>query len=227
MLRIIARSKQRKQDRADNIQKDAGGEKRFVRPLKTVERDMLHTLEQFPPAAYKHGILLGTISLGYLLYLYFEQLVIVPWYLYGILPLMVTLLYLCMLFLAHRKNYLYYYDLRTNAVMQVTGDLVKECTYSGRNRICSFVVRGRKVNASTLPVINYLFDRFTEDEVVRLEFLPYSGLVMAIASVAQPEHTYAYPWEQFQEPVPVLTTRTIHTKQNTSSEISRLLKGKK
>ncbi len=194
IARILIREQQRREDRTINRTFDAAGEKRFTRSLTGRERKYLRRnlkkSKNLVKNKFWNGIFIG-ICIGIFTWFPIRDFIPIP------IPLLLIIEVLVVVSIstistraALRKSYLYYLDLRTDAVMQVEGDLIREIeAVETKHRPltrAAFVVRGLTFTSKEIPSIVHLYGTFSEDQNVRIEFSPHSFLVYRITSLGDP-----------------------------------------
>ncbi|HNT29494.1 MAG TPA: hypothetical protein PKL83_00905 [bacterium] len=181
VLRRLIREQQREEDRLVNLEMDASGEKRFTRALTDAEKNHIYKAMQ---RIWVRVALALAVGLYIGLYVFTKSKANLDPILAAFLGIVLAGIGVARELDKNRKLYL---DLRTDAVMQVEGELVREIDYGKYNKkFIKFIVRGQVFEDTVTPGLKQVYDQFEEDEAVRILFSPYTKLVYTIESTKRP-----------------------------------------
>lgn len=181
---VMLKKHQRKEDRLHNLHHGAIGEPNFVRALTPDERAYLKRYVRFGNTDV-FGYLGMAALATFITYAAAEGQL--NFWLCGAVSLVLTVLFIL---LVRRNTFVYYLDLRTDAVRQIQGELVKQIDHGEHTKTVLFTVRGITFSAKEIPFIANLSDHFDQDEEVTIEYSPYSRQAWRLASVNKPNVTF-------------------------------------
>jgi len=178
-VQSLIRKQQRAEDRQTNVKIDAAGEPRLIRDLRESEKRLLmKTKQQF----MLQMVLFMVAALFFIFFLYLES--------FRLPFLLLFVAYLGIFTFRGILSYvdgfrLIYYDQRTDAVMQVEGELIREILKTRRGLDVTYIVRGVAFTNSVSKRLEKIAYRFMEDEPVRIEYGPHSKIIFRITSLVR------------------------------------------